>query len=96
LLDSDIGSDSDDAVALLLVARVPNELSALAEFNLSVEPEAASLVLVSGVPITLVPVELTLRGYLIDDDFTQLRVSNNRAPHAFAEPLDLWVTRTGK
>ncbi len=49
-----------------------------AEFNIFADPEAAAAVLDSGVPITLVPLEVTHRALATDDVIR----TNRRAGHA--------------
>lgn len=65
-------------------------LSPLAEFNLNADREAASVVLSSGVPITLMPIEITLRTYFTAEDVERLRAGDALA-QALARLLDVWA-----
>ena len=46
--------------------RVPGNVSATAEFNMFVDPHAAAIVLTSGLPITLIPLDVTRQVRLTD------------------------------
>jgi|WetSurMetagenome_2_1015567.scaffolds.fasta_scaffold27366_3 purine nucleosidase len=54
---------------------IPGFLRAAMEFNLNADPEAAELILNSGIPILLVPAEITFRTYLTKQERAQLRQS---------------------
>lgn len=50
------------------------------EYNLNTDPEAAELILNSGIPILLVPAEITFRTYLTEPERAQIRQST--VPHS--------------
>ncbi len=58
-----------------------------AEFNIYVDPEAADLVLRSGVPITLLPLDVTHQVLSTPDRIAALRALGNRTGKAVAEML---------
>ncbi|HEX6268678.1 MAG TPA: nucleoside hydrolase [Anaerolineales bacterium] len=66
-----------DAVSEVIVMggaiRYPGNASALAEYNIFVDPHAAHMVYHSGMPITLVPLDVTYRCILTPDDVKRLQ-----------------------
>ena len=54
---------------------IPGFLRAGIDFNLNTDPEAAQVILNSGIPILLVPAEITFRTYLTEQERTQIRQS---------------------
>jgi pyrimidine-specific ribonucleoside hydrolase len=56
-------------------ARLEGNVTAAAEFNVWYDPEAAHRVLSSGVPITLLPLDITHQAVLTGDEFAQLRAT---------------------
>jgi inosine-uridine nucleoside N-ribohydrolase len=56
--------------------RVPGNTGPVAEFNYYVDPEAAHAVLTSGLPITLIPLDVTERLVIIRKEF-ELRAARN-------------------
>jgi purine nucleosidase len=54
---------------------IPGFLRAGMEFNLNADPAAAELILNSGIPILLVPAEITFRTYLTEPERAQIRQS---------------------
>jgi purine nucleosidase len=67
------------------------EMPPIAEFNLNADREAAYRVLHTAIPITLVPVEVTLRTYFEEQDVAALRATNEPASKALANLIDHWV-----
>ncbi|MCI0708048.1 MAG: nucleoside hydrolase [Ignavibacteriae bacterium] len=63
--------------------RVPGNTGPVAEFNYYVDPEAAHIVLNSGLPITVVPLDLTERIALMRKEF-EYRASRRASPVANA------------
>ena len=61
---------------------MPGFLRAGMEFNLSTDPAAAEVILNSGIPILLVPAEITFRTYLTEQERAQIRQST--APQSAA------------
>ncbi len=54
---------------------VPGFFKAGMEFNLNTDPAAAAAILTSGIPILLVPAEITFRTYLTEQERAQIRES---------------------
>lgn len=52
---------------------VPGPFKAGIEFNLNADPEAAEVILNSGIPLLLVPAEITFRTYLTEQERAQIR-----------------------
>lgn len=64
--------------------------SPLLEFNLNADREAAAVLLFSGVPVVLIPVEVTAETYLIESDVSKLR-SGDPAAQALARLINIWT-----
>jgi purine nucleosidase len=62
----------------------------LAEFNCNADREAAAIVLASGVPVTLMPIEMTLRTYFTEADVALLHAGEPLAA-ALASLIDVWT-----
>lgn len=56
-------------------ARLEGNVSAAAEFNIWCDPEAAHRVFASGVPITLLPLDITHQAVLSGSEFAELRAT---------------------
>ena len=68
-----------------------------AEFNIHVDPHAAAVVLESGVPITMIPLDVTHQVLSTPPRITQLRALENRCGPAVAALLDQFeAARTGR
>jgi inosine-uridine nucleoside N-ribohydrolase len=79
---------------------IPGFLRAGMEFNLNTDPAAAELILNSGIPILLVPAEITFRTYLTEQERAQIRQSTvpqsaqlNRMCDEFQEILSKMTAR---
>ena len=66
-----------------------------AEFNIWCDPEAADIVLESGVPITLVGLNVTMQSIATPDRRAQLRATGRRAATAAADMLDHYAVGEG-
>lgn len=62
-----------------------------AEFNIWVDPEAAQIVLTSGVKITMVPLDATHKANFDLEDCKKLREMNSIVTNAVAEMLDMRI-----
>lgn len=51
--------------------------SAVAEFNFAIDPEAADIVFRAGVPLTLCPLDVTHKAFLLPDEIKKLRAAGN-------------------
>lgn len=67
-----------------------------AEFNIWVDPEAAHIVTQSGIPMTMVGLDVTLKAVMTEEDIVRLRAVNTRACTLAADLLDFMVERRNK
>lgn len=68
--------------------RLQTNVTSAAEFNIWKDPEAAQIVFTSGVPILLVPLDATHRGYMGREESDHFRRMGNAAGTAMADLLD--------
>ncbi len=61
-----------------------------AEFNIYVDPEAASVVFNSGVPITMCGLDVTHKALVFDEDIERFRAIGNQSGRVFAELMDFF------
>ncbi|KAA0264461.1 pyrimidine-specific ribonucleoside hydrolase RihA [Hafnia alvei] len=62
-----------------------------AEFNIIVDPEAAEIVLQSGVPLVMAGLNMTHQALVMADEVEQIRAINNPVAKAVAEMLDFYL-----
>ena len=67
-----------------------------AEFNIWVDPEAAHIVAQSGIPMTMVGLDVTLRAVMTEEDVAQLRRKGSKAGTLAADLLDFMLQRRSK
>ena len=67
-----------------------------AEFNVWADPEAAHTVFASGIPLTMVGLDVTLKAIMNEDDIKVLRDNNTKASNFAADLLDFMVIRRDK
>ncbi|MHC5228711.1 nucleoside hydrolase [Enterococcus sp. LJL99] len=68
--------------------------SSHAEFNIYVDPEAASIVVNSGVPIAMFGLDVTLKAQLFENDIKEIRVIGNPVATTMADLLDFFNLTT--
>jgi len=68
-------------------------VSTTAEFNIWVEPEAAHAVFQSGIPMTMVGLDVTLKAIMQKEDIEQLRLRDTRESRLAADLLDYMSVR---
>ena len=68
-------------------------VTTVAEFNIWADPEAAHTVFVSGIDMTMVGLDVTLKAVMNEDDIARLRQRNSKASNFAADLLDFMVTR---
>lgn len=61
-----------------------------AEFNIYVDPEAAKIVFESGIPITMLPLELTHQALITSDDIAEIKRIGTRLAGVVAELLEFF------
>lgn len=66
--------------------------TAASEFNIWIDPEAAQIVLTSGVPITMVPLDATHRANFTDEDARELRNCNTPVTNLVATLIKERIT----
>ena len=64
-----------------------------AEFNIWVDPEAAHVVTQSGIPMTMVGLDVTLKAAMLPEDSAAIRAANTRAGTVVADLLDYMFVR---
>ena len=67
-----------------------------AEFNIWVDPEAGHIVTQSGIPMTMVGLDVTLKAVMTEEDIAQLRKADTKACALAADLLDYMVDRRNK
>ena len=67
-----------------------------AEFNIWADPEAAHTVFQSGIPLTMVGLDVTLKAVMKEEDIAELRSFNSKAADFVADLLDFMVIRRDK
>lgn len=66
-----------------------------AEFNIWADPEAAKIVFASGIPLTMVGLDVTLKAILLPEDEAQIRKINSKAALFTADMLKFMFERLG-
>ena len=72
---------------------VGGNVTTSAEFNIWVDPEAAHIVLQSGIPMTMVGLDVTTKAVMIEEDSAQIRAAGTRAGQVVADLLDYMFVR---
>lgn len=65
-----------------------------AEFNIYVDPEAADIVVNSGVPVAMFGLDVTLKAQLFEDDIKEIRNIGNQVATTMADLLDFFNLTT--
>lgn len=65
-----------------------------AEFNIYVDPEAADIVVKSGVPVAMFGLDVTLKAQLFERDIQEIRAADNDVAQAMASLLDFFNLTT--
>lgn len=65
-----------------------------AEFNIFVDPEAADIVLKSGVPTAMFGLDVTLKAQLFEEDIKEIRAIDNEVSRTMADLLDFFNLTT--
>ena len=70
---------------------VPGNVTPVAEANIYADPEAAQYVFESGLPITLVGLDVTMRTLLSQEEVQQWREKDTRLSRFFADMTDFYI-----
>ena len=68
--------------------------SPLAEFNILVDPEAADIVIKSGVPTAMFGLDVTLKAQIFEKDIKEIRTIGNKVSNTMADLLDFFNLTT--
>ena len=82
-MDADWPRRVHQVVAMCGAVTVPGNVTAVAEANCYADPEAAAIVLGSGAPVLMVPLDVTMRGALSRERFEQARPAVRQKDGAF-------------
>jgi purine nucleosidase len=80
-----------DVVAMGGAAEVPGNRTPAAEANILHDPEAAEVVLSAGWPVSLIPLDVTMRELMTDEHRAQLTASGTAAGRFVADITDSYV-----
>ena len=87
LLDAGAMTLVRDVIIMGGALRVPGNVTPSAEFNFYADPEAAHIVLSSGVPITVVGLDVTMQTRVSREEFTRRAQASSRPWAGFAERI---------
>ena len=65
------------------------------EWNIVCDPEAAAIVFNSGIPITMVGLDVTLKCRLNEEQLNQINKSNNEQHNFLSSLIDVWMKTSG-
>lgn len=82
--------DKIERIVLMGGAAYEGNWTPAAEFNILVDPEAASIVFDAGVPVTMVGLDATHKAQLYRDDIERIRSINKKVAIMVAELLDFY------
>lgn len=85
-----------EAVSFMGGACFGGNITPQAEFNIYVDPEAADIVMKSGVPIVMFGLDVTMKAQLFAEDIQEIRLLNNSVANAMADLLDFFHLTTTK
>ena len=70
---------------------VPGNRTPVAEANICADPEAASFIFQSGIPLTLVGLDVTMQTLLTREHLAQWRARDTKLSHFFADMCDVYM-----
>jgi len=77
-------------------AKIGGNVTTTAEFNIWADPEAAKVVFASGIPLTMVGLDVTLKAELNRQDTMEIRLLGSKAAILTADILDFMLSRLSK
>lgn len=89
-IEPDLALSVESIIMMAGAVRVPGTTTAATELNASYDPEATHIVLNSGAPITLVPLDVTTQSFLTPEALDQLYETNPLSDY-LSEVAEPWV-----
>lgn len=83
--------DKIERISLMGGSCIGGNWTPAAEFNILVDPEAASIVFNSGIPITMCGLDVTHKALVYEDEIEQIRSIGGKIPTMVAELLDYFA-----
>jgi pyrimidine-specific ribonucleoside hydrolase len=77
-------------------AKIGGNVTTTAEFNIWADPEAAKVVFASGIPLTMVGLDVTLKAALNRQDTDEIRAMGSKAAVFTADILEFMLSRLNK
>lgn len=91
LIDPAVAASVAEIVVMGGAIRVPGLVTPAAEFNIGYDPEAAAVVLASGAPVTLVPLDVTTRTFMCSEHLNRLAAVGTPLHWFLAETSRPWL-----
>jgi inosine-uridine nucleoside N-ribohydrolase len=87
LLKAPSVADRIEKIVLMGGSVLESNVTPVAEFNIFVDPEAAEIVFTSGLPVTMVGLDVTYRALFTEEDFVRLEKGRGRISSLLASLL---------
>ena len=91
LLDPAVATSVAEVVVMGGAIRVPGLITPAVEFNIGYDPESAAVVLASGAPVTLVPLDVTTRTFMLPEHVERLAATGTPLHRFLAETSRPWL-----
>ena len=91
LLDPAVARSIAEIVVMGGAIRVPGLVTPAVEFNIGYDPEAAAVVLASGAPVTLVPLDVTTRTFMTPSDLERICTGGTSLHDFLAKTSRPWL-----
>ena len=91
LMDPAVATSVAEIVVMGGAIRVPGLVTPAVEFNIGYDPESVAVVLASGAPVTLVPLDVTTRTFMLPEHIERLAAVGTPLHRFLAETSRPWL-----